>query len=262
MNEPHELLTSKQVMDSGIVTPLSGNSRRPTTIDATIGEIITKSGVCKEQTVNIPPRGIAWIKSLERFTLPNDVTGISTLRTTWTRKGILTLTVGIVDPGYDGYLGTAVINFSKNEFALTKGDTFLRTAFFKHAPTEGIERSETEDGYLNSVIQDSAAFSETFLTIDTLADEVVPKVFGLPKLAAQIAAAGLILALLALTLPPAMGLVTEFAKKDVELAIVKSDVAELQTEIDALQAQLVQLEANSSTDMPRPTQTLTTEPEQ
>lgn len=235
MMPTNQLLTANQVVELGIVVPSSTKGIRPTTIDATIGEIITKKGLSKEHTVNIPPRGIAWIMSKERFKLPNSVTGITTLRTRWTRKGILTLTVGIVDPGYDGHLSTAVINFGKCDFPLIKGEPFFRTAFFAHEEVIGIDRVETEEQYRNSVIQDSATFSDNFLTMDTLADELAPKILALPRWGLIIALVGTLIALLGLVLPPAFGLIQEVARKNAEIELLDQRVAELSTRLKVLE---------------------------
>jgi len=236
------LLTAKQIIDLGIVSPNNDDAVRPTTIDATIGHIITKKGICKEQCMNIPPRGIAWIMSQELYKLPNNITGITTLRTTWTRKGILTLTVGIVDPGYQGYLGTAVINFGKNDFPITKGDTFFRTTFFQHDEVQGIDRCEDEQAYLNSVLQDSAAFSDNFLTIDTLAEDLIPKIFGFPRWGVILTAIGLVLAVFALVLPPAIGLNYELAQKNASVYALEKEVVSLETAITELRSDLSRLE--------------------
>lgn len=258
MNESNELLTSARVIELGIASDANPDAVRPTTIDATIGKIVTKKGEIKKQSVNIPPRGIAWVMSAERYTLPNNVTGISTLKTTWTRQGILTLTVGIVDPGYDGYLGTAIINFSKNDFALTKGDTFFRTAFFKHEETEGIARREEEDGYKKEVIRDSAAFSDSFLTIDSLAGEIARKLFGLPRIGITIAIVALVLTLLGLALPPAKGLWTEIIKNNVEVETMQEEMIEMQSTIDSLQSRVEQLSTEISPALPEEAETTET----
>lgn len=242
MDGTNELLTAERVLELGIVAPNNKDAVRPTTIDATIGKIVTKKGEIKEETANIPPRGIAWVMSEERFKLPNNVTGISTLRTTWTRRGILTLTVGIVDPGYDGFLGTAIINFSKNDFALTKGDTFFRTAFFQHAETSGISRHENEKDYTKGVIQDSAAFSNSFLTIDSLAGELAPKLFGLPRIGLAIAIVAIVLTLFSLVVPPALGLWHEVTVKNTKIELLQSDVQSLEAEISSLKTTIARAE--------------------
>jgi deoxycytidine triphosphate deaminase len=202
-----KILSSEEVYSKGFVKPDNRDPNRtnpPTTVNAKVGEIVDPKGkVLGASSYRLPPRGIAWLVSSERVEMPDNMTGLSTLRTTWTRKGILTLTVGIVDPGYHGYLSTAVINFGRRPFTINKGDEFLRTIFFDHDLVEAISRVEQTDAYLNSVIADTDSFSDTFLTIDSLAVDIRNRIFGLPSLAIQLGIIGVILALLALALVPA-----------------------------------------------------------
>jgi deoxycytidine triphosphate deaminase len=59
------------------------------------------------------PREIVWVVSKERFNIKTyDVTALVTLRSTFTKKGLLALDVGLVDPDYEGPIGSIVINFS------------------------------------------------------------------------------------------------------------------------------------------------------
>ncbi len=183
------------------------------------------------------------------------MTGITTLRTTWTRKGLLTLTVGIVDPCYDGYLSTAVINFSNTAFSLQKGDTFFRTAFFQHEKADSAKgRSETEEGYRNSVVQESNLFSETFLSVDSLADEVASNIFGMPKNAARIATIIGMIALLigfaGLIVPPALNLSTEVAHKNAKIELLEERLREIERRLVIGSSQLnpESQEKNPSTD--------------
>lgn len=201
---------------------------RSSTYDSHIGEIISKSGVCENETYTLKPRGIVWLISEERFDLPNNVTGLTTLRTTWTRKGILTLTVGIVDPLYNGPLTTAVINFGKNDFCIQKGKPFFRTAFFRHDAEETDPRDEDAIEYRKDVISDSTHFSESFLTIDSLASELVPKMWGLPRWGLIAGFIAFIIALIGLVLPPVYSVASEIADKNHKIEILEKRIQTLE----------------------------------
>jgi len=175
---------------------------RGATYDTRIGEIITREGVHDSNTYTLKPRGIVWLLSAEDYKIPQDVTGITTLRTGWTKKGLLTLTAGIVDPGYEGPLSTAVINFSGKEVNICRGEVFFRTAFMFHQKVETEGMKITRDKYRENLIKDSTSFSESFLTIDTLAPEMAPKILGAPRLALYITLLGLGLALFGLLYSP------------------------------------------------------------
>lgn len=177
-----------------------------TTYDATVGKIITDDGEFDRKIYVLKPRGIVWIVSKEKFKIPHTITGITTLRTTWTRQGLLTLTVGIVDPGYEGYLSTAVINFGKTSFDIEKGDKFFRTAFFKHKEVEGINRQETLSNYTRGVLKDRHYFADTFLNIDSLTKEISGKIFTIPQWGIRIGAIAIGLSLLAIVLGSISGI--------------------------------------------------------
>lgn len=222
------LLTKDQLKSLKIVELDKPLGWRETTYDSTVGKIINHSGKEVGQHFVLKPRAIVWVVSNERFNLPRNVTGITTLKTGWTNEGILTLTVGIVDPGYHGHLSTAVINFSKQDFPIEINTPFFRTAFFQHNNTKAASTGQPTDDYHRMVRKHSAAFSETFLTIDTLAGELSPKLFGLPQLAIKIGFGALAAALLALTIPPAFGLWTELLSDKIKLESLEKRIEKLE----------------------------------
>jgi deoxycytidine triphosphate deaminase len=59
----------------------------------------------------LEPREMVWVLSKEEFRMPANVTGLATLRTTFTKQGILALNVGIIDPLFEGPISTALITF-------------------------------------------------------------------------------------------------------------------------------------------------------
>ena len=68
---------------------------------------------------------MVWVLSKEEFNLPNTVTGIATLRTTYTKQGILALNVGIIDPNFEGPISTVLINFSDRPRRIKVGESFF-----------------------------------------------------------------------------------------------------------------------------------------
>ena len=231
------LLNCEQVKKKGIVWTSSGvrtsptTGARQTTYDATIGEIYDPDGnMVQRNTYQLAPRGIAWVVSKEHFNLPVDVTGITTLRTTWTKKGILTLTVGIVDPGYNGPLSTAVINFGKTDFPLTKGDTFFRTAFFENQPSSQTSRvTFSRNKYVKEEVVDQLPrFSETFLTMDTLADEIAKKIFSFPRWAFKLTCWALVTTLVLFAFSFLMDISKNVSLKDKKIEMLEKRVKDLE----------------------------------
>lgn len=90
---------------------------------------------------------MAWILSKEKFKMPKNVTGLATLRTTFTKQGILALNVGIIDPFFEGPISTALINFSDRPRRIDVDDKFFRVVFFEHEDVTSFhEGSENKEG--------------------------------------------------------------------------------------------------------------------
>jgi deoxycytidine triphosphate deaminase len=192
------VLTSQQITQLGIVHNPRPGALQPTTYNATVREIISEGKIISEGHFDLPPRGIVWVVSNEEFELPETVTGLATLKTTWTHDGILALNVGIVDPGWYGPLAAALVNFSKHPFPIKKDAQFLRIAFHKHNKTGvGVTREEM-DRYISRIKDKSAKTPDTFLDIKALSQQVIDEVFTLPRWLTWLTRAGLVVAVVGL----------------------------------------------------------------
>ncbi|WP_424032180.1 hypothetical protein [Methylocella sp.] len=106
------------------------------------------------------------VVSTEVFNLPRTVTGHATYKTELTKNGIWALTVGIVDPGWNGPLATTLLNFSRCDHAVALGDPFLRITLFDHAPVpdENLETGGSVAEYLLGVQKTAKTrFPQTFM---------------------------------------------------------------------------------------------------
>lgn len=87
----------------------------------------------------------------------------------------------MVDAGFEGPIGSIVINFSKNDVTLNTGDEFFRVAFIKHpeVPTEFRHTRErlTAPDYVKQrhgeIVGD---FPATFLNTEALAKEMTDEI--------------------------------------------------------------------------------------
>jgi len=234
------LLNSDEIKHKNIIRsargcPVKGEGWRGTTYDTRVGEIVTREGPFRGETYNLKPRGIVWLISMENFFMPDNITGITTLKTSWTKKGLLTLTVGIVDPNYTGPLSTAVINFSSTAFPIRRGDTFFRTAFFEHKETSKKSYSVDRYDYFRTLESECHLHSDSFLTIDTLATEIAPKIIGMPRIAlfATLAGAGIAItiALFGLVAPPIFNISSEIHEKNKRIESLENKVENLESYI-------------------------------
>lgn len=204
------LLTQAQIRSLSIVSGDVPQGWRPTSYDATVGDIILGGEVVTKDCHVLPPRGVAWVVSAETFKLPDRVTGVATLRTTWTHRGVLALNVGIVDPNWSGSLATALVNLSNTPFTITKGDQFFRVVFHPHRPTGALPTGVPRTTYLSTIAEKSQLFARTFLDTDSLTSEIADKVLGFPRWALRLGVAAFVLSILAIFAPIAFSVWTEY----------------------------------------------------
>ncbi len=183
------MIVGQRLLDLGLVKGGSVKNLKHSTYDLTVGEIIPigKKAILKRRKDPIispyylEPREMVWVLSKEEFDMPANVTGLATLRTTYTKDGILALNVGIIDPLFRGPISTALINFSDRPRRIAVGDKFFRLAFFEHEDVsefhkqdENIDRAT----YLKNLEDVSYSdFSPSFLSIPTFDDEYYSKKF-------------------------------------------------------------------------------------
>jgi deoxycytidine triphosphate deaminase len=181
----HDILL-KKLIKGGLEANL-----KHSTFDLTIGEIIPigKEGIQarrKPEGISsyiIEPREMVWILSAEEFSMPNDVTGIATLRTSFTQQGMLALNVGIIDPFFEGPISTALLNFSDVPREIKVGTAFFRVIFVEHADVSGFHKkneSRRRADYIKSLEKQSLQrlFPQNFLNIPKLDDEFYSTIFG------------------------------------------------------------------------------------
>lgn len=106
-----------------------------------IGKIINSKGEEVESLV-LEPQGIAHLVSSEKITLPQDICGFAHVLTRKCNQGLLTLNIGVIDPGWNNYISTSILNFSAERRLLTVGEPFIRATFHKIAFTEDGEPGE------------------------------------------------------------------------------------------------------------------------
>ncbi|MGX7742331.1 dCTP deaminase domain-containing protein [Rhodopseudomonas parapalustris] len=183
------MIVGKEVLDRGLLTGGSVANLKNSTYDLTVGEIVPigKKAIRarrKDPQVSpyfLEPREMVWVLSKEEFNMPADVTGFATLRTTFTKQGILALNVGIIDPFFKGPISTALINFSDRPRAIRVGDKFFRIAFFAHSDVSEFHKHEENTertSYLKDLENASYAdFSPSFMNIPSFDDEFYFKQF-------------------------------------------------------------------------------------
>ncbi|MGY3134578.1 deoxycytidine triphosphate deaminase [Bradyrhizobium sp. USDA 4501] len=177
------MIVGQHILDRKLVVGGSASNLKNSTFDLTVGEIVPigKKAIKERRKKQPPssyylePREMVWVLSREEFNMPPDVTGMATLRTAFTKQGILALNVGIIDPFFRGPISTALINFSDRPRRISVGDKFFRIAFFEHDDVSQYHvRDENVDraAYVRNLEEISYSdFSPNFLNIPKFDDE-------------------------------------------------------------------------------------------
>ncbi|HWZ44247.1 MAG TPA: hypothetical protein VNW97_12280 [Candidatus Saccharimonadales bacterium] len=173
------MLNGDQIKTLGLIENDVASSYRAASYDLTIGKIIVPGeGRPKEyDEFIIPPQGMVEVISAERVKLPANIAGYTTLRNGLSSKGILAISVGIIDPLYQGLMSSTLINFSRSPVSLSTGLFFLRTTFHEYSPKRDLAPPKliSDADYRSErcrKVEDR--FSETFLDLKNTVAAVTP----------------------------------------------------------------------------------------
>lgn len=200
--------------------------------DLTIGCIFDHEGKQVDGLFTIKPGHMVQVVSAEVLNLSDRHTGHVTYKTTMTRQGIWALTVGIVDPGWNGPVATTLLNFSRVDHTVTSGDAFLRVSIFEHepVPVTKLRKADPRETYLKDIQRIAASkFPPTFLDKDEIAEDAGKNVLDRIRKEALVWVGGI-----ALIFTLAQAIVGYFASARANLTdieLLKAQVRALQTEL-------------------------------
>lgn len=225
------VLTSTQISSKNIVQIASGKQatgQRDTTYDATVGEIISSGKSTDGTSFTLKSRGVVWVVSSETFSMPADVTGLATLRTSWAHDGVFALNVGVLDPGWNGPIGTVLVNFGRDDFVVSKGQPFLRVLFFENQSVGAPKILQKRDEYIRSITGKSHRLSDTFLNMSSLVNEVSDKVLGLPRWGYRLTMLALFVSLISIFAPIGYSVWTDHQKEQATVGMLERKVQALE----------------------------------
>ena len=164
------LMSGNEIQTAGFIQNAAADMYKAASYNIRVGRIILPSGKAT-RAYKIPPLGMVKAVSLEKLNLPKEVLGYATVKTGLSSDGILAINIGLLDPEYKGLVSSILINFSKNDYHLQRGDEFLRASFHRYtAPTGGVpipSHMMTEENYVKEAKRSFVEkFSETFLNIE------------------------------------------------------------------------------------------------
>lgn len=129
----------------------------------------------------LKPQGMVYVVFKEKLKVPADVIGFAHVKTTLTKLGIMATNIGIIDPNYNGYMSTLLINFGKSDHFISKGDAALRITFTKmNEPKDKktLKQNNVDDANYYKVVQKNISnLDEKFLNLTSVKTEVTNHIF-------------------------------------------------------------------------------------
>lgn len=100
---------------------------QPATVDLTLGDVRGENGL----PFVMRPGAFTLGSTIERITLPRNVSAIVKGKSTWARRGLMVECAGFVDPGFDGQLTLELKNLHEdNDITLRFEDAICQIAFY------------------------------------------------------------------------------------------------------------------------------------
>lgn len=250
------LLNADEIRNRGLVASgASTSSYRASTYDVTVGLILTPSGK-KLSSLTLRPQEIAVVVSRETLRIPIDVSGHAVPRTSLAEQGLLALSTGVVDPGYEGPLSSVVINFGSEDLKIHEGTPFLRVFFQPISAPSNLAFAETEprDEYIRRRRSRAQQLPGTFLDLPNQAKAIADQIASArtEKLVGLLSAVGVFLVVVAFFGAPFVGQMAgrdSLSVADVR-ALQELETAQLRDDIGDLDAAVSQLEVAAAESSP------------
>jgi deoxycytidine triphosphate deaminase len=259
-----QMLNGNEIRQRKIIKNPVESSFRAASYDLTVGLIISPD---ENEPINhgsfiIPPQGMVEVISAERVSLPKNIAANTTLKNSLSSQGILSLSVGIIDPLYDGLISSTLVNFNKTPVPIRIGDAFMRVTFMEYVPEPNLKTPAvlTDDEYIRQRIRKvGTQFPRTFLDLEnTVPPLTAPVVRTLHRrwrnaLYWYIPIVALVLALLFGFLPFVIDAVAyrraEYNNRVEQSTKMREDLSVLRQQVEVLRAQL-DARSNSTTNTP------------
>jgi deoxycytidine triphosphate deaminase len=141
--------------------------------DLTIGSIIDMDGKSLED-FKLKPQGMIYVVFKEELKIPSNLIAFAHVKTSLTRRGIMATHIGIIDPLYEGYISTLLINFGSTDCYISKGNPALRLTFssVKESPNMTKPEVKSLEKYLNQTKENTDHLEDKFLNLNSVEKEV------------------------------------------------------------------------------------------
>lgn len=171
----HEEIKARGIIDSPEESEFGDGS-----YNLTVDKVVDMNNKVND-SFTLKPQGMVYVVFKEKLTVPSDVIGFAHVKTTLTKLGVMATNIGIIDPNYNGYMATLLINFGKNDQYISKGDTALRITFSRiNAPIVKKQLNQNnldKNSYLKVIQKNISNLDEKFLNLGSVKREVTFSVF-------------------------------------------------------------------------------------
>ena len=96
---------------------------------------VYKKQLSTDQTIELRPNSITFLRPKERFNLPDYIAARFNLRIVHVHRGLLLGTGPLLDPGFKGFPMIPVHNLTENTYIVRPGDEFINVEFTKISNT-------------------------------------------------------------------------------------------------------------------------------
>jgi dUTPase len=174
------VLNSDQIQALGLIENALDSSYRTTSYDLTIGEVIDPAG----NSVGfhrLEPQQMVVVISGEKVRLPRTVSGYAMPKTSLCNEGILALSTGIMDPGYEGLVSSMLVNFGGKAFALEEGNPYLRLTFHEIVEPKNfvLPPNRADADYRRDKMKLGRSLPDTFLDLPHIINKVATEALSI-----------------------------------------------------------------------------------
>jgi dUTPase len=185
---PHQhlgLLSGEEIKSEGLIIGGTDALFRASTYDLSIGEIIPGGKHPEPMTASgdyrLRPGGIVRVVARESLKVSGGFTGHALPRNTLCTRGVLAINIGIVDPGFEGPISSALVNFGDADYILKPGEPFLRVSFHRclKSPKADDAQAWNREEYLEEARKQALAYlGKDFLDLDETIRKASEGAFG------------------------------------------------------------------------------------
>jgi len=257
------MLSGKQIIQKKIIDSPDPKSVREASYDLRARVILAKPldpirsnasaekdkpSVISREEYELPPQGMVEVISLERLTVPSNVLGYATVKTSLSDQCVLALGIGLIDPGYDSYISSTLVNFGTQPFRLKRGNVFLRVTFQEYEYSgPKIDRGHMDLDDYSQTKRDKVLtrFSRTFLNLGNTVDEATDVLWRKfwPRLVEMSAIAALVVAISTAIGTVGIGMLGSrfISAPDSQVQELRSNYTKLQDQYAATEKELQEL---------------------